>query len=184
MITSGKLNNGDDAGYALALVPGTFRGLEIIEHSGSLGGYRTHYLRFPDQHFSVVILSNISDFDPSERARRVAELYLEKNMRPMQENTAGQESPSPQVAKKIAPLKKLTPAVLTRSKQVEYSGSYYSEELDCVYRVLAEKNGLRIKIRYSPEIETGLSGTDEFAGPSLKIKFHRDRQGQVHIIHC
>ncbi len=179
MVTSGKLNNGDDAGYALALVPGTFRGLKIIEHSGSLGGYRTHYLRFPDQHFSVVILSNVSDFNPSEKARRVAELYLKKIMMPTPGKTAGQDTPSPQVTENAAPLKTSAPAILTRSEQIEYSGSYYSEELDCAYRIQAEKNGLEIKIRYSPEIQTAAIGTDEFTGPSLKIKFHRDRQGQV-----
>lgn len=179
MVTSGKLNSGEDAGYAFALVPGTYRGLDIIEHSGSLGGYRTHYLRFPGQQFSVVILSNVSTFDPSDKARKIAALYLKKDMRSQEEFIEKHGVTSRKTAEENVPTEESAPATLTESEQIEYSGSYYSEELDCVYRILAEGNQLKIRIRYSPEIEIESSGKDEFAGPSINIRFVRSLQGKV-----
>ncbi len=105
MVTSGKLNNGKDAGYALALVPGSYRGLEIIEHSGSLGGYRAHYLRFPEQKFSVVILSNLSSFDPKLKTREIADIYLADNLQSrgevgIQESGPQKDEENPDPAKK------------------------------------------------------------------------------------
>ena len=53
MLTRGVLNNGEKIDYALGLQHGQYRGLPIVEHGGSLGGYRAHILRFPTQHASV-----------------------------------------------------------------------------------------------------------------------------------
>lgn len=76
MLTDGRLNNGDSSGYAFALVNGNYRGLKTVSHSGSLAGYRAYYTRFPDQEFSVIILSNRNDGNPSNKAYQIADLYL------------------------------------------------------------------------------------------------------------
>ena len=81
--TRGTLNNGRNIAYALGLEIGEYRGLPIVEHGGSLFGYRTEILRFPEQHFSVVCLCNVSNAGPAALARRVAEVYLEAHMKPV-----------------------------------------------------------------------------------------------------
>ena len=68
--TRGTLNNGTTLAYAWGLEIGSYRGLRIVEHAGSLGGYRAHLLRFPDQHASVAVLCNLGSIDPSTLARR------------------------------------------------------------------------------------------------------------------
>ncbi len=76
MLTSGKLNDGSDTRYAFAIRKDRFKGLPLIGHSGSLGGYRAQYLQFPEQAFSIIILGNSANFKPGERAHEVANLLL------------------------------------------------------------------------------------------------------------
>lgn len=179
MIQSGKLNSGEEIGYGFALVPGTYRGLDIVEHSGSLGGYRTHYLRFPEQKFSVVILSNLSSFDTSEKTRETADIYLVEDFREPKDNKPEMEKLSLENEAAGDPGSRSLPIALTENEQKEYSGDYYSEELDCVYKILAREKNLSIKVRYNPEIKVKKAGIDRFEGPPLEISFKRDRSGRV-----
>jgi hypothetical protein len=49
-----------------------------VEHGGALFGYGTEILRFPEQHFSVVCLCNLSSVDENGVSKKVADIYLEK----------------------------------------------------------------------------------------------------------
>lgn len=82
-LKKGKLNSGKEIDYAGGLRHSVHRGLPTIEHGGSIAGYRSHLLRFPEQKLTVVILANVSSFKPSALARKVAEVYLGKQMQPM-----------------------------------------------------------------------------------------------------
>ncbi|UXN58767.1 serine hydrolase domain-containing protein [Phyllobacterium zundukense] len=77
MLRPGCLNDGTPIGYAGGLGLGTYRGLDIIEHSGGDAGYRCNLLRFPTERFSVAILGNLSSIDPAALARKVADICLE-----------------------------------------------------------------------------------------------------------
>jgi hypothetical protein len=57
-------------------VIGEHKGLKTVSHSGGDAGYRSHVIRFPEQKFAVVVLSNLSSFNPSRMARQVADIYL------------------------------------------------------------------------------------------------------------
>lgn len=76
MLTNGKYKDGSDVDYAFALVNGEYKGLRTISHSGALGGYRAYFVQFPDQQFSVIILSNFENFQPGDLAQKVADIYL------------------------------------------------------------------------------------------------------------
>jgi len=39
-------------------------------------------IRFPEQHFTVACLCNLAGSNPSELTRKVAEIYLAKEMKP------------------------------------------------------------------------------------------------------
>jgi len=70
------LNSGDTIPYMEGLVAGSYRGLRTVSHGGADAGYRTYFLRFPDQGLSVAVLCNFPTSDPGTRANRVAEAYL------------------------------------------------------------------------------------------------------------
>ena len=80
MLQRGKLNNGEQLDYAFGLVIGKYKGLNTVGHGGADAGYRSDMTRFPDQHFSVAVLCNSADTNPSGLADQVADIYLEKEI--------------------------------------------------------------------------------------------------------
>jgi hypothetical protein len=79
--THGLLNNSHPINYGLGLWLGEYHGLRTVEHSGGTFGYRTELLRFPERRFSVVVLCNIVNADVEGFARKISDLYLEKELR-------------------------------------------------------------------------------------------------------
>ena len=77
MLQLGTLNNGKKTPYASGLAFRNYKGLEVIHHSGSFVGYRTQFIRFPKAKFSVIVLANRTDTDPSKLAYKIADLFLE-----------------------------------------------------------------------------------------------------------
>lgn len=75
--------------YAFGLMPGTYRGLEIVEHGGAFIGFRAQLLRFPTEHLSVALLCNDYTAQPEAMARQVANLYLADRMAPAGTSAAG-----------------------------------------------------------------------------------------------
>lgn len=76
MLEKGRLNNGKEINYGSGLYIGKYRGLDEVWHDGGDAGYRTVILRFPAQHFSVVILANAGDMDVVEISHRIADIYI------------------------------------------------------------------------------------------------------------
>ena len=82
MQTQGVLNNGTQTNYGLGLFLSTYRGLPIVEHLGGLFGYWNNILRFPEKKFTVITLCNVSTAEPLRLTRKVADIYLEKDLQP------------------------------------------------------------------------------------------------------
>ncbi len=76
------LNSGDTIPYMHGLALGEYRGLRTVGHGGADAGYRSQFLRFPDQDLTVVVLCNFPSANPGGRAQRVAEAYLDDVMEP------------------------------------------------------------------------------------------------------
>ncbi len=73
--TPGALKNGKPLTYAWGLQVGNYRGARIVEHSGSLGGYRAHITRYPEHHTSFAALCNLA-INPGALLRQVADVVL------------------------------------------------------------------------------------------------------------
>ncbi len=82
MLARATLNNGKPLSYALGLINGRYRGLPTVHHEGDVLGYHTSVLRFPEQRFTVVCLCNVSTAGPLNLSYRVADVLLEKELRP------------------------------------------------------------------------------------------------------
>lgn len=89
----GTLADGRALEYGLGLGVGLYRGQRTVSHGGSWGGYRAELLRFPDQRFSVATLCNLGSINPTQLARRVADVYLEDLLAPVDTTQAGGAAP-------------------------------------------------------------------------------------------
>jgi CubicO group peptidase (beta-lactamase class C family) len=78
--TPGSLNDGEVLPYGFGWGVGKFLGLDKVSHSGSWLGFRTYILRFPNQRFTVVILSNVSQLEPAMIASKISKIYLGEKM--------------------------------------------------------------------------------------------------------
>jgi hypothetical protein len=74
--TPGKLNDGRPLEYGFGLMARDYGGLRTIVHSGAFMGYRTIIQRFPDQHWSAVMLCNLYTMSPETLALRITDIYL------------------------------------------------------------------------------------------------------------
>ncbi|MCK1359374.1 serine hydrolase [Bradyrhizobium sp. 199] len=101
MQQKGKLNNGKDINYASGLSIGRYRGLRTVEHAGGDAAYRTNILRFPDQHFSVVVLANAGDLNPTALSFRIADIYLKELLKPAPEKPSLEDKPEVTVDPKL-----------------------------------------------------------------------------------
>jgi Beta-lactamase len=76
MQATGELNNKTPQTYASGLVVSNYKGYKTVGHGGADAGYRSNIIRFPDDHFSVVILANLASINPSSLSYKVADLFL------------------------------------------------------------------------------------------------------------
>ena len=70
------LANGAQVSYAYGLVHGTHRGRRTVGHGGTDAGYRSEFLRFPEEDLAVAVLCNVRTTDPARLARDVADAVL------------------------------------------------------------------------------------------------------------
>jgi CubicO group peptidase (beta-lactamase class C family) len=66
------LNNATSSGYGLGWQIGDRMGKRVYSHGGTLGGFRSHYARFPKEHVSIIVLTNLSSAKPDQILWKVA----------------------------------------------------------------------------------------------------------------
>jgi len=112
LITPGTLNNGQPIPYGMGLFIDHYRGLNWIHHAGEWVGYRAAFSRFPDQHFSTLLLCNcVGSMSPTAMAKQVADVYLGGEFaRAPKANSAGSGTSTP------------------ASNLKQYAGTYWSEK--------------------------------------------------------
>jgi CubicO group peptidase (beta-lactamase class C family) len=169
--TPGRLADGTELTYAWGLMLGSYRGLPIVEHSGSLGGYRAHIIRFPGAHTSVAILCNVSSVATRTVVRRVADAVLAGRF-----TVAELPLPPPPPA----PVPFGQAYVYEGNELAAFAGSYYSDELDSTYRISVDGKNLRLRRGVQRQAFTLVPRRkDEFDLPGSIIRFRRGPDGAV-----
>jgi CubicO group peptidase (beta-lactamase class C family) len=82
MHKKGLLSNGESTGKALGLQLSSYKGLRVVGSAGSGFGYKAQLMRFPDENFSVIILANRGDANPTEMAYQVVDILLKGKFEP------------------------------------------------------------------------------------------------------
>jgi CubicO group peptidase (beta-lactamase class C family) len=131
--TKGKLNNGQELDYAFALRISSYKGLKTVDHGGALGGYRSYMVRFPEQNFSVICLSNLSSINPTKLSQQIADIYLADEF-----EKAKEEIP-PLKEDRISPEKEIK---ISEKKLKERAGDYIEPQSGEVIRLFLKDGKL------------------------------------------
>jgi CubicO group peptidase (beta-lactamase class C family) len=166
ILTKGKLNNGKELSYGFGLNIGKYRGLKTINHGGSAVGYQAQYMQFPDQKFSIAILSNLSNFPTGRIARQIADLYLADLFT---EPVSQRQRQRREIPKKIS---------LPAAQLHEYAGKYYSDELDFTYTFKVENSDLILEIR-EKLYKLSPYAVDSFGWGGRKLNITRDEDRNI-----
>lgn len=125
--TRALLNNGDTISYALGQDVGTYKGLKFICHGGADAGYRTFFIRIPEQEFAVTVFSNFANFRPDSKAFSLIDIYLKDKFKP-------------EPAKPNSPVSKdPSQVVVDEATLARYAGKYEVEP--GVYATITHENG-------------------------------------------
>ncbi|WP_149304999.1 serine hydrolase domain-containing protein [Pareuzebyella sediminis] len=253
MHEEGLLNNGESSGYAFALNNGTYKGLKTVSHGGALAGYRAQLMRFPDEKFSVIVLANRGDANPTAKSFQIADILLKERFVEKSEN----KEIKTEKPKDITSLEKFNlnqlvgnyeiqagmvleitlkndsvnvlqtwnkssynitnttgntyeilndnsiqfvfselkddytqtltvfqngnETICKRKKQLDlsslnmedYTGNYYSEELDVSYLLFMEEGTLKVKVANNDPLELKLYDIDAFTSDGNLVRFNR-----------
>ncbi|HZY82788.1 MAG TPA: serine hydrolase domain-containing protein [Cyclobacteriaceae bacterium] len=126
------LNNGDTIDYAFGQVANKYKGLNMRSHGGADAGYRTFFMRFPDQHFSISVFSNSASFPVGDLSFQLADLYLKDELKPEEEKPR-QNNNNPPAEPAFDPKK---------VKLADFTGKYYSPELETTYEFVVKNDTL------------------------------------------
>jgi len=168
------LTKGDTIGYAMGQGIGKYKGLKSISHDGADAGYRSSLWRFPDQKFSVNVLSNFASFNPTGMALRITDIYLKDKEvinTPKKEAEGNAESKVPSDDKR----KKVDHDTL-----LAYCGKYELEQGEMA-TVSLENESLFVEAPELPKtpMTTVSSTTFEVSVVSARVTFLRDESGKI-----
>jgi CubicO group peptidase (beta-lactamase class C family) len=171
VLTRGKLNSGKEISYAFGLGIEEYRGLKMVAHGGAFIGFRTEMIRFPEQKFSVIVLSNLGTTDASLFAKKVADIYLADSFK--------SDAPAAPVAGQNNSTEKTERIKLSPEQMNEYAGEYYSEELKATYYIKAESEKMSLRIGYNAAQPLEPAAKDQFSQWGGRLVFFRDQQSRV-----
>lgn len=129
--TPGKLNSGEGLDYAFGLLVSSYRGLKTISHGGVWMGYRAGMIRFPEQRFSVICLSNLSSIIPTQLVRQISDIYLAEEFTKPEEKTIHTEQQSLE---------------LSKSEMEDKTGFYRDIRSGTIWELTAQEGKLMVEV--------------------------------------
>lgn len=161
----GVLSNGDTLSYALGIEHGNYRGIPLLKHTGSSAGYRAVMCYIPGSATGIMLKSNFSGFNAESVAETVLDILFDLS----KETPVSVPSPA-------APFLSI-PA----TSSTEYTGRYFSPELEVFYEVFEQQGNLFVKSRKAPLVQLEAASADTFRGKAFleDVIFERDKKRRV-----
>jgi len=136
MVQPGRLNDGTELDYAYGLMVGPahqHRGWQVVEHGGGQGGYGCWMARFPEAHFSVVVLFNHFLWEMQDYALKVADLFLAEKAAPVV------------VEEQVSPEATVAPIQLRLEQLQRKAGTYYSPQRAALRKITCVEGTLQFQ---------------------------------------
>ncbi len=150
------LNNGETIHTSPGHFITSYKGLKSIQDAGGMKGFNAYLSHFPEQRFTVIVLSNSYEFSSQNKANQIADIYLNKHF----------ESGDAQI-------KKPNEVKLSASELAKLSGHYWSEDAGLVRRVYVREGKLIYSRSENNESILQPISKNEFtmSGAILDVKF-------------
>jgi len=162
------LKNGEDAHYGTGWAISTFKTKRMVQHGGSIGGYRAQGMRIPEDHLYILILSNTASTNASLAANKTLSILYE--MPPIKEIRENVQS-----WKEIEGIYNSPNSGLRLQSNFGNNPAFYTIRVDSANRVTAQ--------RTSTAPTTLSSGGKDLlfdkANPFTGWKIERNAQGAV-----
>lgn len=181
MLTEGSLDNGEAIARARGLFLGEYRGLRTVQHTGSSWGFRAVLMRFVQPGLAIAIACNDGLSNPLQLAHRVADHYLGDELA----GKTGYEDDE----EESAASGDSSGAAIPPEGLADFTGTFFSPELDALYRFAIEDDGLVLRIEQELPLRVLPVAEDDFtirfdeqaySGVlSASLAFDRDASGNV-----
>lgn len=163
------LNNGDTLNYAKGLYVNDFRGVQRIFHSGSSAGYRSGLVYYPEFDLGIFVNVNAPNVPLYETLDLITEFFLAEEMDPIRDrSTNGGTAPRP--------------SYTVGSIDTEWTGRYYSAELETAYDLFLKDGKLMGRHFRHGTFVLESKGEDSFQSDQSffpEIRFERNRQQKI-----
>ncbi|MEN8376492.1 MAG: serine hydrolase domain-containing protein [Gemmatimonadota bacterium] len=177
MTTPGTLADGSPLDYGLGTRLGEVDGVATIGHTGSLKGFRTRVVAFPERALVVVVLCNAADANANRLSEAVARRLLsagEAARRPQAEAHVGAEQADEETAEPAA-------LHLTEDQLAKWAGHYWSDS-EALARDIYLREGKLFYEREDGDRELVAERPDRFSMPGFGIpitfQFRRGEGGE------
>lgn len=167
MQTTDPFNDGKPNNYAFGVNVREFLGEKSISHGGSIGGFRSYAVTFPEKETEVVVITNFSSSGSGTKANQAISILFDK---PLPER-----QPRPEQEDK-------KPYMLTDAEMKAIAGDYWSTELETIYRFYMADGKLFISHNRFGEFEIEAIDRNNLRpidSGIRKIEVIRDRKGKV-----
>ncbi|RLD50384.1 MAG: hypothetical protein DRI97_17120 [Bacteroidetes bacterium] len=146
MQTVDPLNNGEKNNYAFGVVTGSVNSHRTIGHSGSIGGFRSNIITYPDEELSIAILTNFSSSSVGQKSNAISNILMGE---PVEEKPVEVHDP-------VKTIK------LSNKTLAAYEGSYWHEKENIARKIYLKNDTLRYYRSASSENPLVPVGKDEF----------------------
>jgi CubicO group peptidase (beta-lactamase class C family) len=149
-----------------------YKGVTMISHGGHAAAFRSFLGRFPDQHLSIIALSNDEHNENLNARWSIADFYIKNYLK--EENTTSA----------VSTQKSAKPPVTYSSNLSDFEGDYYSDELSTGYTLKVKENKLILSHLRLDDLSLNRVGDNHFSGSgpqtfSFEMEFLRNDKTAV-----
>ena len=178
-LNDGKLatlavRDGEPIYHAMGQFVRNYRGLDIVNHTGSDAGFNSYLLRFPNEKFSVMLLGNDASFNSFQTGLAIAEIYLKDKLKPTKPTNSRNATPNRSVNNSNPRTSKVNLS--------DYVGRYKNDELLTEYLLVLKDGQLTMTHLRLDDAKLKSDGKDNFTGYiwfSVEVEFQRKPNGKV-----
>lgn len=174
----GVISTGDSIRYALGVNVRTFHGLRRIDHGGYQAGFRTMIAFYPALDAGIIVLGNTPGFPETALTDEVSQIFFGGEFKP-----DPPANPVSAVSSVVLPARpSAEPWRPDSAELTQYTGRYYSTELETEYAIVLKGGKLFARHRRHgdipllPRARDVLTSTNWMFG---RVEFERDDAGHL-----